>query len=224
MIVSIDWMRMNFRYFNQKYFEGFLPDPHFGISRSRTRLGSMTLAKTRLGGRIITHDFTIRVTTYYDMTEKQAQSIVLHEMIHYDIAYRGLQDTSAHGVLFRKKMKELNMLGNWGIDVTSSIKDWKVADWVKMRQKKHQLTAFVILVIHLTSDKLFISRANPKFVKSLERKLNSEPSVIAHEWYVSNLKEFEQYPQVRSLRGRQLAKAELQRLLPGMKALQFENK
>ncbi len=52
--------------------------------------------------------FKLSMSTYYDMTDKQAKSVLLHEMIHYIIGYTGLKDTASHGVVFRGMMDKLN--------------------------------------------------------------------------------------------------------------------
>ena len=36
------------------------------------------------------------------------ENVVVHEMIHYYIHYNNIQDTSAHGAVFRKMMNDIN--------------------------------------------------------------------------------------------------------------------
>jgi len=216
MIVSIDWMKANFCVFNQKYFEGRLPDPHFGLSRARTQLGTMSFKRIRHLRKIVFSDFTIRLTTYYNMTERQAQNVLLHEMIHYAIGYHGLQDTSSHGMIFRAKMNELNRKYGWNISVMTSTKGWEVADWAECRLRRGLSSISLLLVLRLASGQYYLSRVNPKFAWSLERQLKVESSIKEHDWYTSKLEEFVNYPQVRSLRGRHLTLEEFRRFLPDM--------
>src|SRR3712207_7148569 len=67
------------------------------------------------------------MTTYYDMTERQAQNVLLHEMIHYSIAYTGLRDTAPHGIIFRGMADKLNRDHGWEIRVMTTTRGWKKA-------------------------------------------------------------------------------------------------
>lgn len=225
MIVSIDWMRDSFHILNQEYFNGQLPEPYFGLSRARTQLGTMSFKRIRHLRKMVLSDFKIRLTTYYDMTEWQAKNVLLHEMIHYDIGYRRLQDTSSHGILFQTKMDELNQKYGWKITVRTSTKGWKVADWVQAHTSgKNRSPVYLMLVLRLTTGQYFLSRVNPKFIWVLERKLVGEPTVAQHVWYTSELKEFAAYPQVHSLRGRRLTQEELRRFLIDMQEFHLNKK
>ena len=99
MIVTIEWMEEWFRRFDQEYFGGKLPVPELGLTHAKTRLGQLAYKRASRWGRTKLYDFKLSMSTYYDMTDKQAKSVLLHEMIHYIIGYTGLKDTSAHGVV-----------------------------------------------------------------------------------------------------------------------------
>ena len=38
--------------------------------------------------------------TIIKLTTEQIDDVLIHEMIHYSIAYTGLKDTSSHGIVF----------------------------------------------------------------------------------------------------------------------------
>ena len=97
-----------FQQFNHDYFHDKLPMPRLKLSKSRTRLGSFACRRKLTWRGYQPVDFSIRISTYYQMTERQVQNVLLHEMIHYYIAYMRLRDTSAHGTVFRQLMDELN--------------------------------------------------------------------------------------------------------------------
>ena len=82
MIVTVEWMEKWFRFFDDEYFGGKLPTPELGVTRAKTRLGQMAYKRATRWGRTKLYDFKISMSTYYDMTEKQAKSELLHEMIH----------------------------------------------------------------------------------------------------------------------------------------------
>ena len=59
-------------------------------------------------GRTKFYDFSISVSNYYKLTTEQIDDVLIHEMIHYSIAYTGLKDTSSHGIVFRGMMDKIN--------------------------------------------------------------------------------------------------------------------
>ena len=128
MIVTIDWMEEWFKRFDQEYFGGKLPLPELSLTRAKTRLGQLAFKRASRWGRTKLYDFKLSMSTYYDMTEQQAKSVLLHEMIHYIIGYTGLKDTSPHGVVFRGMMDNLNRKYGWDIRVMTSTKGWKVSE------------------------------------------------------------------------------------------------
>ena len=45
-------------------------------------------------------------------------------MIHYEIAYKNLKDTSAHGTLFRQRMEEINRKHHRNITISKRMMDY----------------------------------------------------------------------------------------------------
>ena len=202
-----------FRRFDEDYFGGKLPLPELGLTRAKTRLGQMAFKRAIRFGRTKLYDFKISMSTYYDMTDKQAKSVLLHEMIHYVIAYTGLKDTSSHGIVFRGMMDNLNRKYGWEIRVMTSTKGWKVSERVEAKKKAAGPQTYLMLAIEMTDGKHFLSRVNPVFASRIERQLASVREVRSHQWYTTQEAYFEDYPQVRSLRGRRISKADYEKLL-----------
>ena len=109
MQIDIQWLQNNFARFNARYFSDLLPVPRFGVGHSRTRLGTLSYKRKTRMGRSQCSDFAIHLSNYYDQTEHQFQSVLLHEMIHLSIACSGVKDTAPHGVVFRGMMQRLNL-------------------------------------------------------------------------------------------------------------------
>ena len=100
-------------------FGGALPPVPIKPGRAVRSLGSCTYKKRKhLFGRTEYYGFTIRISTRFDLPENELEDILLHEMIHYEILVNQRQDTSAHGRLFRARMKEINE--NFGRHITVS--------------------------------------------------------------------------------------------------------
>ena len=212
MIVTIDWMEEWFKRFDQEYFGGKLPLPELGLTRAKTRLGQLAFKRSSRWGRTKLYDFKLSMSTYYDMTDKQAKSVLLHEMIHYIIGYTGLKDTAPHGVVFRGMMDNLNRKHGWDIRVMTSTKGWKVSEKVEARKKAAGPQTYLLLAVELKDGKHFLSRVSPRFARSLERQLLQAKEVSSYSWYTTQESYFEDFPQVRSLRGRRITKGDFEKL------------
>ena len=212
MIVTIDWMEEWFKRFDQEYFGGKLPLPELSLTRAKTRLGQLAFKRASRWGRTKLYDFKLSMSTYYDMTEQQAKSVLLHEMIHYIIGYTGLKDTSPHGVVFRGMMDNLNRKYGWDIRVMTSTKGWKVSERVAEKKKAKGPQTYLMLAIELKDGKFYLSRVNPGFARRIEKQLPIVRELRSHRWYTTQESYFEDYPQVRSLRGRRITKGDFEKL------------
>ena len=212
MIVTIDWMEEWFKRFDQEYFGGKLPLPELSLTRAKTRLGQLAFKRASRWGRTKLYDFKLSMSTYYDMTEQQAKSVLLHEMIHYIIGYTGLKDTSPHGVVFRGMMDNLNRTYGWDIRVMTSTKGWKVSERVAEKKKAKGPQTYLMLAIELKDGKFYLSRVNPGFARRIEKQLPMVRELRSHRWYTTQESYFEDYPQVRSLRGRRITKNDFEKL------------
>ena len=212
MIVTIDWMEEWFKRFDQEYFGGKLPLPELSLTRAKTRLGQLAFKRASRWGRTKLYDFKLSMSTYYDMTEQQAKSVLLHEMIHYIIGYTGLKDTSPHGVVFRGMMDNLNRKYGWDIRVMTSTKGWKVSERVAEKKKAKGPQTYLMLAIELKDGKFYLSRVNPGFARRIEMQLPMVRELRSHRWYTTQESYFEDYPQVRSLRGRRITKGDFEKL------------
>ena len=212
MIVTVEWMEEWFRRFDHDYFGGKLPVPELGLTRAKTRLGQLAYKRATRWGRTKLYDFKLSMSTYYDMTDRQAKSVLLHEMIHYIIGFTGLKDTAPHGIVFRGMMDNLNRKYGWDIRVMTSTKGWKVSEWAEERQKAKGPQTYLMLVIEMQDGKHYLSRVNPSFARRIESKLALVRELRSHRWYTTHEPYFEDYPQVRSLRGRRISKSDFEKL------------
>lgn len=212
MIVTVEWMEEWFRRFDHDYFGGKLPVPELGLTRAKTRLGQLAYKRATRWGRTKLYDFKLSMSTYYDMTDRQAKSVLLHEMIHYIIGFTGLKDTAPHGIVFRGMMDNLNRKYGWDIRVMTSTKGWKVSEWAEERQKAKGPQTYLMLVIEMQDGKHYLSRVNPSFARRIESKLALVRELRSHRWYTTQEPYFEDYPQVISLRGRRISKSDFEKL------------
>ena len=199
MQIDTLWMKTNFMRFNTQYFDGVLPLPRLRAGRSRTQLGTMSCKRKTSWGRTKLYDFTISLSNYYDQTEHQFQSVLLHEMIHLSIAVSGVKDTSPHGVVFRGLMQRLNHDG-WDIQIMTKTRNYTKA----YTGSATVIAQYIVLALEMNDGKRFLSSVNPKFVRDINQQLRTIPQISHYAWFTTSDRWFETMPKVRSLRGRRV--------------------
>jgi len=118
MVANHDNMLDTFNLCNMKYFEGKLLFPKFELLHSYRTFGYF---KYTWGGWFdkTLYDPTIYITDYYDFTEKQFVDIMCHEMIHYYLAYVGMDRRVYHGKRFLEMAERLNK--SYGLNITKNM-------------------------------------------------------------------------------------------------------
>ena len=214
MQIDTLWMKTNFMRFNTQYFDGVLPLPRLRAGRSRTQLGTMSCKRKTSWGRTKLYDFTISLSNYYDQTEHQFQSVLLHEMIHLSIAVSGVKDTSPHGVVFRGLMQRLNRDG-WDIQIMTKTRDYTKA----YTGTATVIAQYIVLALEMNDVKIFLSSVNPKFVRDINQQLRTIPQISHYAWFTTSDRWFESMPKVRSLRGRRVTAEVFQAKTQAMKPI-----
>lgn len=214
MQIDTLWMKNNFMRFNTQYFDGVLPLPRLRAGRSRTQLGTMSCKRKTSWGRTKLYDFTISLSNYYDQTEHQFQSVLLHEMIHLSIAVCGVKDTSPHGVVFRGLMQRLNRDG-WDIQIMTKTRDYTKA----CTGSATVIAQYIVLALEMNGGKRFLSSVNPKFVRDINQQLRTIPQISHYAWFTTSDRWFEAMPKVRSLRGRRVTAEVFQAKTQAMKPI-----
>ena len=100
-------MQLTFDECNEKYFEGKLPIPLFDLLHSFMTCGYFRCEYEHVWFSKRLYNFCILMTDYYDFTPKQFEDLLVHEMIHYYLAYFGLDRVAVMGVSLRKWLRDL---------------------------------------------------------------------------------------------------------------------
>jgi len=204
--LTVGYLRELFRELNERYFGNELPEPRFRVSNARTMLGQFSCRRRRKGWLgWENYDYTIRISEYYEVPEEEVRQTMLHEMIHYLIAFRQQRDSSAHGPLFRQEMARLNALG-CHITISSPTNAWPVASRNQRRQH-------LVLTLEDRKGQHYVTVVHPDYKKYVERQILMAPQLKSHEWFVSTHPQFQSYPQARSLRARRLTDKEYEELI-----------
>ena len=114
-IYGVAHLRCAFRDYNKRYFDGVLPEPDFEITDSFKFFGyfhSNIYNNT-------TVDPVIQISGNWEYTENQFRDILVHEMIHYYLAYTGKDIVGSHGAEFQRMSRVLNL--NHGLHITPTI-------------------------------------------------------------------------------------------------------
>ncbi|ANR72627.1 SprT-like domain-containing protein [Prevotella scopos JCM 17725] len=210
--LTIDYLRQAFEHYNDLIFEGKLPVPKLKWSRAKTRLGQMACKRKTSWGRIKYYDFTISISNYYKLTKEEIDDVLIHEMIHYSIAYTGLKDTSAHGIVFRGMMDKINRTFNRHITISVRTRNLQARS---VQQPKD----YLILALKMKDGKYFLSSVNPSAAGKLAISLARAREIAHYAWYQSQDEYFRSMPRVRSLRGRQVSAEVYETMIEKMKLL-----
>lgn len=110
MKATLDFIQQKFAEFNQLIFNGELPPPTFLPSRARTYLGRYECnIRHHLFSKAERYNHRIRFSTTYDLPAEELEDVLIHEMIHYYISFRGIKDTAPHGTIFQTLMGTINL-------------------------------------------------------------------------------------------------------------------
>ena len=210
--LTIDYLRQAFEHYNDLIFDGKLPVPKLKWSRAKTRLGQMACKRKMSWGRTKFYDFSISVSNYYKLTTEQIDDVLIHEMIHYSIAYTGLKDTSSHGIVFRGMMDKINR--TFGRHITISVRTRNLQPRTAQQPKD-----YLILALQMKDDKYFLCSVNPSAAGKLAISLARTREIAHYAWYQSQDEYFHSMPRVRSLRGRQVSKEVYTTMIEKMKLL-----
>ena len=96
MIFTEAFVVEKFREFNKTIFYNTLPEPTFQLSRARSFLGKCVTRRLRglEALKKMSHiECTLRFSTSFDLPENELEDVIIHEMIHYRIAYNCMRDT-----------------------------------------------------------------------------------------------------------------------------------
>ena len=202
MTITPQYIKSQFELFNGQYFGSQLPLPRFEVSDARTYLGQFGFRRVRKAplGQAKPTDFVIKISRHYDISERQVQNVLLHEMIHYYIAFKGIRDTSPHGQAFKSLMHTLNSRHGWDITVSSRRAPAKEGGRPTLRKR-------LVLAVTMNDGGHFLSVVNPAYRATLDSQARQESIIACHRWIESDDQFFHNFPTVRSLRGCKVDKA-----------------
>lgn len=109
MIITHQYVRDKFYEYNELMFEGKLPPIPIKIGTSRGRLGTCFYTVLRRPGqKPVNAFFHLRFSSAFDLPEEEWEDTIIHELIHYYLAFFEMNDKTPHGENFKRMMKDIN--------------------------------------------------------------------------------------------------------------------
>ena len=220
MKATIPYAEKKFEEFNQLMFDGKLPKLPIELSDAKTFLGLCVYKKKRtLLGKTTCYDFKLRINTRIDLAEAEIEDIIIHEMIHYYIGLNKIEDSSAHGQVFRNLMNTINEKYGRHIKISHKPTQEQKEQLYGTKRRWH-VVAFVTFKDEKTGIKV-LPRILPK-IQNYYNVVSKESNVEHIEMYMTNNPFFNRFPSSSALRVHYIDKAEAELHLKGAERLVWD--
>ncbi len=222
MDVTLDYIAQRYQHFNELCFAGQLSLPPMRLSRARRALGQITYRKRRrlFGGYEYSNiTFVISALAARDMTAEEVDDIILHEMIHYYILSNQMQDTSAHGRLFRQEMQRIN--NAIGSHITITHRDNNCNEDERLSENVRQNYVAVLRLQDNTWGVIVAARTR---LFQFQKQLQCFPQVQEVHWYSTTNPYFNRFPRHTTLKYHPLSASEIRAQLNDANACTFLDK
>lgn len=214
MLPDILFARQAFNRFNASIFGSQLPEPRFTMTKARTFHGKMVYRWKSVFGRRKCFDFEMRLSLLFNLPEEEWEDVVIHEMIHYYIAFKGLKDSSSHGPLFREFMVKINRAHGRHITVS--------ARTAEEQRENSQVRAQYLCIAKFSDGRLGVAPVAKTRIPLLWNGMYSVPGVVALKWIGSVDPWFNRYPRAMKPKLYITSREELLPHLKGGMPLEFD--
>ena len=117
MEITVDIVREKFKEYNKKFFNNELIMPEIRLLKSYLTCGYFSckkiIGKRKLKGQ------RLEISCYYDWDENNLKNVIIHEMIHYYLACKHIDNELSHRDAFIKMSKEFNE--KYGMNITEIV-------------------------------------------------------------------------------------------------------
>ncbi len=192
MIADIPFIRKTFGRFNDLCFGGVLPQIPIVLTKAGSFLGKMEYRQKRdMFGNVAAYDgFRMKISTSFDLPEEELEDVVIHEMIHYYIAYRNIKDSSVHGEVFRRMMDLINLKYGRHINVRHKGGTGRVT----VRNAGGNFRKYIICISSFAGGDKGVTVCASTRISGIYRLLPKHYRITGMEWYVSCDPFFSRYP------------------------------
>lgn len=184
---SLDYIKEKFEFYNKLCFDGKLPMPPIKLNM---RYGQMGITKFQIiqtsDGNIRLENISIEISIRQDLPEEEYIDTIVHEMIHYYIAYNNIIDDSPHGTVFMEKMNHI--MNTYGIRVTIAFDptdEYLVNSITRPRY---------VCVSEFEDGRMGLGVVAKNKIFQIWHLMSQMPGVKDVRWYVSNRAIFGKFP------------------------------
>lgn len=209
---SLSFLHEAFARFNRQIFAGRLPEAVITLCE----VSSFVAQYKRKDS-----NHQLRFSTLFDLPERELEDTVIHEMIHYFIAFNGLQDRSAHGPLFKALMNSINEAHGRNITISHRGSHSELTAARTVRKKWH-----VIAILHFSTGQLGVKvlpRVIPKII-DYYNNLSGASNIARIDLYLHNDPWFNRFPTSVGRRCHAITPEEISVHLSGAHTLRVEGK
>lgn len=206
MKASVEYLKERFEHFNKLIFSSELPPIPIKLSNARSYVGQCRCKRRRtLPGKVQCYDFSIHVNGKMDFKESELEDVLIHEMIHYYIFFKGLKDSSAHGKVFRSIMDRVNSTYSRHVSISH-----KLSPEQREQQKDRRIRPHIIALISLKDGRtaLKLLPRNAQSICRYNRELNRSGIVNGIAYYIGTDPWFNRFPTSSALNFIYMDKAE----------------
>lgn len=208
---TIPFLRERFAHFNSLVFAGRLPE----VPITLCAVSSFVAQYKHKDG-----NHLIRFSTAFDLSERELEDTLIHEMIHFFISINGLHDRSAHGPLFKAMMQSVNEAHGRAITISHRTTHGEIADARAASARKWH----VIAILHFSSGDLGV-KVLPRVVPRIIDYFNSvstASNIRSVDLYLHNDPFFNRFPTSTGRRCHTISEADMNRHLNGAHSLVVE--
>lgn len=142
MRAELQFLYEKFNEFNANIFNNRLPAINIRIDHAGRRLGCLMTRNRNLTYRQAPQNYTIQISDRFDLPQPMLEDILIHEMIHFELAVEEVTDTSSHGRLFKQRMAEINRTHDRHVSVRSTLPKDIVRTDLRL-QKMYFITCYI---------------------------------------------------------------------------------
>lgn len=119
MIATVEYLTELFWECNKEYFDKSLPTPYIELFDGIKIIASFEYCKNKKNSKKPIRNQILKFSKNFDFDEKVLRDIMVHEMIHYYIAWNRIKDNRSHGKQFMKMAERLNL--EYGLSIKKSL-------------------------------------------------------------------------------------------------------
>lgn len=220
MKATVPYVKEKFKEYNQLFFGGTLPELPIELSDAKGFAGVCRYkSREKEDGTVELYDFRLSINTRIELPEEELEDTIIHEMIHYFIAYNRLEDSSSHGPMFQHLMKTINEKYGRHVSITHKTTAEQQEALIDKRQHYH-----VVAVVSFVGGKMGI-KVLPRVIPSIVNyynKVREQKSVVDVRLFMSNDTYFNRFPNSAALKVHYVDIAELSEHLKGAELMECD--